>query len=477
MKFSRISALLLVMALLTGTAAVGCGTADKSSAQSSLTQMNMNAPEDKSAVSGKVSGRVLYWRAPMDPTYISSKPGKSPMGMALVPVYEGEERIGSTVRIDPVVQQNMGIRTMTVQRRDLSRAIRTLGRLDYDETRVAHVHLKFTGWIEVTHANMTGQSIARGETLMEIYSPQLVTAQQEYLDALRNLRAAGQSASPASRRRLEAIRTSTRTRLEYFDITGPQLDEIVRTGVVGKTIAISSPFTGIVVEKQALDGMEVRPGMRLYTIADLSSIWVLADVYEYEAPWVKEGQKATMTLSYQPGTEYRGSVQFVYPYVDEKTRTIKVRLSFPNPDMQLKPGMYADVVIQTSPVAGALAVPLEAVLFSGQRNLVIVSLGEGRFAPRDVTIGIESGDGYYEVRSGLAAGETVVTSGQFLLDSESRLQETIAKLLSIGQPGRDPAMQMGDDAGMDGPDDASGMEGREHGTPDGEEHQHPMESP
>ena len=474
MKISRISAALLVMALLTGTAGVGCGTADNSSAKSSLTQMNMNAPEDKNAEPSKVSSRVLYWRAPMDPTYISSKPGMSPMGMALVPVYEGEESFGSTVRIDPVVQQNMGVRTAPVQRRDLSRTIRTLGRLDYDETRVAHVHPKFTGWIEVTHANETGQSIARGETLMEIYSPQLVTAQQEYVDALTNLRTAGQSASPATRRRLEAIRTSSRTRLEYFDITGPQLDEIARTGVVGKTIAISSPFTGIVVEKQALDGMEVRPGMRLYTIADLSEIWVLADIYEYETPWIRVGQLATMTLSYQPGTEYHGSVQFIYPYLDEKTRTIKVRLSFPNPDLMLKPGMYADVVIQTSPVADALAVPLEAVLFSGQRNLVIVALGGGRFAPRDVTIGIESGDGYYEIRSGLAAGETVVTSGQFLLDSESRLQETIAKLLSVGQPESHPVMEMGADSGMDMDDEAADRHERERVVPAGEEY--PMDS-
>lgn len=389
------------------------------------------------AVQEKGERKILYWRAPMDPTYISPRPGKSPMGMDLVPVYEGEEAFGATVRINPTVEQNMGVRTATVQRRDLTQTIRAVGRIDYDESRVAHVHTKFTGWIEKTYVNTTGQRVRKDEVLLDIYSPQLVSAQDEFLDAFKNVGKGSESAVPARRENVERMVSSARRRLEYFDVSGQQIDELIRTGVVRKTLAIESPFGGIVVEKHALDGMEVSPGMRLYTIADLSQIWVYADIYEYEVPWVREGQDATMTLSYDPGKTYRGKVQYVYPYLEEKTRAIRVRISFPNPRMELKPGMYANVEIQTRPMEDVVAVPLEAVLFSGERNLVFVSLGDGRYVPRDVVIGIESGDGYYEVKKGLAEGEVVVISGQFLLDSESKLQESISKLLQAGRKAHD----------------------------------------
>jgi Cu(I)/Ag(I) efflux system membrane fusion protein/cobalt-zinc-cadmium efflux system membrane fusion protein len=371
--------------------------------------------------------KILYYRAPMDPKYISPKPGKSPMGMDLIPVYEGEEAFGATVKINPVVEQNIGVRTVKVERRDISQKIRTIGRIDYDEARIAQVHTKITGWIENTYVNTTGQSVRKGEVLLDIYSPQLVTAQEEYLDALENL---GRAIGSGSRANLEGILASTKRRLEYFDISGSQIEELASTGIVKKTLGIESSFNGIVVEKHALDGIEVRSGMMLYIIADLSEIWVYADIYEYEVPWVQVGQEAIMTLSYNPGKKYKGQVQYIYPYLEEKTRTIKVRLSFSNPNLELKPGMYANVDIQTSHLKDALAVPMEAVLFSGERNLVIMALGEGRFAPRDVTIGLESGDGYYEIREGVSEGETVVTSAQFLFDSESNLQESIAKMLA-----------------------------------------------
>jgi len=376
--------------------------------------------------------KILYYRAPMDPTYISPKPGKSPMGMDLIPVYEGEEAFGATVRINPVVEQNIGVRMAKVKRKNLTREIRTIGRIDYDESRVSHIHTKFTGWIDKTYVNTTGQFVRKGEILLDIYSPELVSAQEEYLDALANLR---QARGPLAKSNLENILFSTKKRLEYFDISEAQIEEMAKTGKVNKTMGIESPFTGIVVEKHALDGMEVKPGMSLYVIADLSEIWVYADIYEFESPWVKEGQPAIMTLSYEPGKKYYGKVQYVYPYLEEKTRTIKVRLSFPNPKMELKPGMYANVVIHTSPIENAVVVPLEAVLFSGERNLVFVALGGGRFAPRDVVIGLESGDGYYQILEGLKEGETVVTSAQFLLDSESKLQESISKMLASRKGG------------------------------------------
>ncbi len=386
--------------------------------------------------------KILYWRAPMDPTYISPQPGKSPMGMDLVPVYEGEEAFGATVRINPVVQQNMGVRLAPVTRRDLFQKIRAIGRIDYDEARVAHLHTKFSGWIEKTLVNTTGQRVEKAQSMLEIYSPQLVSAQEEYLDAYTSLGGLGAGASAVVRANQERILASARRRLEYFDITTEKIERLETSGEVTKTIILKSPFEGIVTKKHALDGMEVKSGMSLYTIADLSEIWVYADIYEYEVPWVAVGQKAVMTLSYDPGKTYVGEVQYIYPYLEEKTRTIKVRLVFDNPNLDLKPGMYANVDIATSPVKNVIAVPMEAVLFSGERNLVIVSMGEGHFAPRDVIIGVEGGNGYYEIIDGLSVGEEVVTSGQFLIDSESRLQESIAKMLQVKSGAAAPAMDM-----------------------------------
>ncbi|MCH7859913.1 MAG: efflux RND transporter periplasmic adaptor subunit [Candidatus Marinimicrobia bacterium] len=399
-----------------------------------IVQMSSAAPAPSSDQGER---KILYWRAPMDPTYISPAPGKSPMGMDLVPVYEGEEAFGATVRINPVVEQNMGVRTAPVERRDLQQSIRALGRIDYAETNIMHIHTKYRGWIEHPYVHTTGQRVKKGDALLDIYSPELVTTQNEYLDAYTRVQNLGVNSSSTLRARSETILKSARRRLENFDISEDQIQRLAATGVVTKTLTLISPFDGVVIQQMALHGMEVTTEMTLYTIADLSVIWVYADIYEYEAPWVHEGQRAIMTLSYIPGRAYTGQIQYVYPYLDEKTRTIRVRLEFANPDRDLKPGMYANVKIETSPLEGVIAVPQEAVLFSGERNLVFISLGAGRFAPRDVTIGIESGDGFYEVKEGLSEGEIVVTSGQFLLDSESKLQESIAKLLQIRNPGQE----------------------------------------
>lgn len=397
-----------------------------------LTPLN-GGSETSQAESGSSSTpgekKILYYRAPMDPSYISPKPGKSPMGMDLVPVYAGEETFGATVKINPVVEQNMGVRIASVQRHDLYREIRTVGRVDYDESLLSHIHTKFTGWIEKAYVSTTGEKIRKGEKLVEIYSPQLVTAQQEYLDAYNSLKHMGQSNDPSIRSNAAAILQSSRIRLEYFDISDGQIQALEQTGQVKKTVTIQSPFEGYVVEKHVVDGMEVKPGMQMYTIADLSQIWVYADIYEYELPWLAEGQKAEMSLSYLPGETFKGIVNYVYPYLDSKSRTIKARLKFSNPKMTLKPGMYANIKIESSPVKNVIAVPLEAVLFSGERSLVFVALGGGRFAPRPVVVGMESGNGFYEIKSGLDQGDQVVLSGQFLLDSESRLQEGISKLL------------------------------------------------
>ncbi len=399
-----------------------------------LTPINGSADTtstDKSSVDSK---EILYYRAPMDPTYISPKPGKSPMGMDLIPVYAGEEAFGATVKINPTTVQNIGVRTAYAVQRDLHQNIRTIGRIDYDEAKTTHVHTKFTGWVEKTYVNTTGQKVKKGDTLLEIYSPQLVTAQEEYVDIYLRLLEAKKENRTSAIENLKSTLSSTRKRLENFDISRDQIDRLEKDQTIRKTLKIRSPFSGIVEKKHVQDGMAVKPGMNLYSISNISSVWVYADIYEYEVPWIQVGLNAKMMLSYIPGKEFIGKVEYVYPYLDSKTRTLKVRLSFPNEDNMLKPGMYANVNISTVPVRDAIAVPTESVMFSGTRNLVFIALGEGRFVPRDVVVGIESGDGFYEIKEGLEAGETVVTSAQFLLDSESKLQESIAKMLA-SRPG------------------------------------------
>ncbi|NOZ75053.1 MAG: efflux RND transporter periplasmic adaptor subunit [FCB group bacterium] len=377
--------------------------------------------------------KILYWQAPMDPSYISPKPGKSPMGMDLIPVYEGEEAFGSTVKINPVTEQNMGVRKATVERRDLTLAIRTVARVETDESLVSHINTKISGWVEKTYVSTTGERVRKGQKLIEIYSPQLVTAQDEYLDAYHNVQSLPENGDLQFKQNMKNILHSTRTRLEYFDISQDQIRELEETGMAKKTLIIRSPYDGFVITKHVLDGMEVKPGMTLYTLADLSILWIQAEIYESELPWVAEDQKATVTLPYFPGESFEGVVDYIYPVLETKSRTIKVRLVVPNPELKLKPGMYANVTIHANPVKNVVAVPQEAVLFSGERTLVFVALGGGRFAPRDVSVGIQSGDHYYEIKDGLKAGEKIVLSGQFLLDSESRLQEGIAKMLANRQ--------------------------------------------
>lgn len=400
-----------------------------------LTPLNTPASANNTgAIKTGGEKEVLYYRAPMDPTYISPKPGKSPMGMDLVPVYAGEEAFGSTVKINPATVQNIGVRTVTVIKKDLYQNIRTVGRVDYDETKVGFVQTKFSGWIEKSYVDKTGQKVRKGDTLLEIYSPQLVTAQEEYLETFLRLKQAENESRDAAIENLKSTLISTRKRLKNFDISNAQIERLENEQIINKTLKIYSPYSGIVDKKHVQDGMEVKPGMKLYSISDVNNVWVYADVYEYETPWIQEGRDATMTLSYIPGKKFKGQVDYIYPYLDSKTRTLKVRLTFQNSDNILKPGMYANVNISSVRFNDAIAVPTEAVMFSGERNLVFIALGEGRFAPRDVEIGIESADGFYEIKEGLQAGELVVTSSQFLLDSESKLQESISKMLSSRNP-------------------------------------------
>jgi multidrug efflux pump subunit AcrA (membrane-fusion protein) len=398
-----------------------------------------SAPSREAAGGGPCPGGAepLYWKAPMDPTYVRNEPGKSPMGMDLVPVCPGEgAESGGGIRIDPALVQNMGVRTAPVTRRDLSRKVRAVGRVDYDERLVDHVHTKIQGWVEKLYVEYEGEMVERGQPMLEIYSPQLVSTQEELLQAARYRETTARSPFEDVVEGGEALFRASKRRLELWDIPEKDIQRLLETGKVRKNLTLYAPGPGVVIDLMVREGMEVDPNMRLYTIADLSHVWIYADVYEYELPWIAVGQRGVAELSYLPGKDFEGEVTYVYPFLDPKTRTARVRLEFPNPDLVLKPDMFANVSIETETHEDVIAVPEEAIIRSGQRSLAIVVAGDGRFAPREVTLGIDAGDGWVEVQKGLTEGERVVTSGQFLIDSESRLEEAVQKMLSA-QPSAD----------------------------------------
>lgn len=399
------------------------------------------APPVASAGAGPCPGGAepLYWKAPMDPSYVRNEPGKSPMGMDLVPVCPDEEGNsgGPGIHIESAVLQNMGVRSVVVERRALARKVRAVGRVDYDERLVTHIHTKIQGWIEDLHVQYEGETVKRGQPLLEIYSPELVSTQEELLQAARYRDVTSKSSFPDVVEGGEALFGATKRRLELWDIPERDIRQLLDTEKVRRTLTLYAPNGGVVIDLTAREGMEVGPNMRLYTIADLSRVWIYADIYEYELPWIAVGQRGTVELSYLAGSQLEGKVTYVYPFLDPKTRTARVRLELANPGVVLKPEMFANVTIETDVREDVLAVPDEAMIRSGRRNLVIQALGEGRFVPRVVTTGFESGDGWVEIQSGLEPGDRIVTSGQFLIDSESRLKEAVQKLLE-SDPGTPP---------------------------------------
>jgi Cu(I)/Ag(I) efflux system membrane fusion protein/cobalt-zinc-cadmium efflux system membrane fusion protein len=402
-------------------------------------------------VDPRTGKKIKYWAAPMDPTFIRNEPGKSPMGMDLVPVYEeesGEKEPSSTIRIDPVTRQNMGVRLGRVEKKTLSKTIRTFGTVTYDETGLYSVNTKFSGWIETLYVDFLGERVETGQPLFDIYSPDLLTAQQEYLIAVQQQKALKRGSVRGRDRLLDA----SRTRLAYWDLTDAQIAQLETAGEIQKTITIFSPASGVVVKKSALKGHYVKAGEHQYEIADLSTVWVDVDIYEYELPWIRRGMPAEMELSYIPGKRYAGEVLFIYPFLDPKTRTARLRLSFSNPENAFKPGMYADIYLQSTLPEKRLVVPQEAVIDSGLKKRVFVSRGKGKFEPREVTLGVEGNDYTFEVIDGLSEGDEIVLSGQFMFDSESRLKEAIAKMLESRNPGTgDDADELDtDDLDMDG---------------------------
>lgn len=379
--------------------------------------------------------KIKYWRAPMDPTYISDKPGKSPMGMDLIPVYEGEEEKlpPGAIRIDPVFVQNMGVQSEEVKRTDIPFTVRTVGTLTYNDSQIAWITTKYEGWIEKVHVNYVGEPVKKGQELFEIYSPKLVTTQKEYLQALDYSRRMKESQYPDIAQRAQALLASSRERLKYWDITDEQLAGLEAGGKLRRTMAVVSPVDGLVVQKmnQALEGMYVKPGMNLYQIVDLSTIWVEVEIFENQIPWLKLGSRAVIELPYEPGKKLVGRVRYVYPFFNEKTRTMKVSIELPNPGHRLRADMYVNVTFDVPSAKNVVAVPDEAVIHSGTRTVVVVDRGHGTFQAKEVTLGVNGG-GLWEVKEGLSEGDRIVVSAQFLIDSESNLQEAIRKMTSGG---------------------------------------------
>ena len=349
----------------------------------------------------------------MHPQVIQNKPGNCPIcGMPLEPV---RKQGGG---IDPVTIQNMNLRTATVTRGPLRRVVRTVGVIDYNEAGLAEVTTKFKGWVEKLYVDTTGQQVHRGEPLFEIYAPELYSAQREYLLALEVTHSPGGA----------TLKASARTKLKFFDISEEQIAELERTREPRKTLQVVSPQDGFVTDKLVVEGQMVDAGMKLYRLADLGLVWVQAQVYEQDLDYVKLGQEASVTLSYLPDREFRGRVTYIYPNVDEKTRTARVRMEFHNPGYFLKPGMFATVQVLSELAPSVLLVPDMAILRSGEKNTVFVAREGGKFEPRTVTLGPQAENDTYQVLSGLSEGDRIVTSGQFLLDSESQLREAIQKM-------------------------------------------------
>src|ERR1017187_1428044 len=367
--------------------------------------------------------KVKHYKSTMNPGEVSSGPAKDSMGMDMVPVYEDEAAAAesSAITIDPVTTQNMNLRTGVVTRGPLRRVVRTVGVVDFDETALAEVSTKFRGWVEKLYVDATGKQMHRGEPLFEIYSPELYLAQTEYLLTLDS--PTNQSGVAAKLRQ-----TAATTKLRYWDISEDQIAELERTRTPKKTLRINAPRDGIVVEKMVVEGQMVEAGMKLYRLADLGTVWVQSQIYEQDLPIVRLGQEATVSLPYLPDRKFRGRVTYIYPTVDEKTRTAKVRMEFHNPGYFLKPGMFTTVELEAEMSPAALLVPDSAVLRSGQNNTVFVALEGGKFEPRTVALGLRAEGNLYQVLSGLSEGERVVTSGQFMLDSESQLREAIQKM-------------------------------------------------
>ena len=383
----------------------------------------------------RVEREVLFYRNPMNPEITSPIPAKDSMGMDYVPVYANRQLTvepAGTVRIDPVVVQNMGVRTSTVERKSFARTVRALGRIDVNEERILRFHPKVEGWVEEIFIDKSGEMVAEDDILLGIYSPKLVATQEEYILALAGQEALTEFTIPEVRRGAEQLVESSKTRLEFFDVPDHQIHELEESKKVKKSLHIHSPAAGTVINVGVRRGQYVTPETELYQITDLSDVWVYAEVYDYELPWIKVGDEVEMALASLPGEIFAGVLSYIYPYAEAKTRTTKVRIVFDNVNFKLRPEMLADVKIHADLLHDVLVIPAEAVVRSSDETQVFVDRGEGKYEPRTVRLGVSSGN-QVVVLSGLEPSEKVVTSAQFLIDSESKLNEAISKMLTVGE--------------------------------------------
>jgi Cu(I)/Ag(I) efflux system membrane fusion protein len=385
-----------------------------------------SAPPTPPAASAaqKPPGKIRYYRNPMGLPDTSPVPKKDSMGMEYIPVYEGDEPDDGSVKINLAKVQKLGVRSAPAEMRQLTRAIRAVGTVQVDERRLYAVNTKFEGWIETLHVNTTGQAVRRGDPLMEVYAPELVAVQEEYILALRSqhlVAGAGLNIRASARQ----LANAALQRLRTWDIPEDQIKELQRKVTASRTLTLRAPADGIVMEKMVVEGQRFMPGEQLYRIADLSTVWLIADVFEQDLAGVHEGEAATLRVAAYPGTDFTGTVAFIYPTVAKDTRTAKIRIIVPNPDGRLKTDMFANVELAAPVTAGpVIAVPESALLDSGTRQAVLIDQGEGRFEPREVKVGAKA-DGFYEIMHGVAAGENVVVGANFLINAESNIKAAL----------------------------------------------------
>lgn len=444
----KASATLLAVVVVAAVGAAGYWLGSRNQPMSS--DMTQAGAPTTAAAAGKQAqpGKVLYYRNPMGLADTSPTPKKDPMGMDYVPVYEGEEGASSTpgaarqIRISTEKVQKLGVRTEAASMRALGQSVRASGRVEPDERRIFAIAPKFEGYVERLHVNVTGQPVSKGQPLFEVYSPELVSAQREYAIAAQGasaLKDAGAEALDA----IKQLAESSLTRLRNWDMAPEQISALVKTGEIRRTITFRSPVSGIVTEKKALQGMRFMPGDSLYQVTDLSSVWVMADVFEQDLGLVKPGAKANVRINAYPNQAFKGVVTYIYPTLRAETRTVPVRIELANPGQLLKPAMFAQVELQVGSSKPVLTVPDSAVIDSGTRRLVLVQLQEGRFEPREVRLGSRS-DSYVEVLDGVRAGERVVVAANFLIDAESNLRAAVG---GMGGPADHGGVAEADTAG------------------------------
>ncbi len=382
--------------------------------------------------------------------------GQAPQGqsMDMGGMDTGAMSTDGSIRLDANELATFGITFGTAEVRPLSRIIRTVGMVEFDERRMSYVSPKFGGWVEKLHVDFTGQAVREGQPLLEVYSPELVAAQEELLLAVRMAESVGRSEVPNVAAGAEALLESARRRLAYWDISDAQVRRLIETGEVRKTLTMHAPVSGIVMEKGVFEGQAVRSGQNLYMIADLSGVWVNAEVFEADAALVREGMPAEVSIAALPGQSLGGRIEYVYPTVEDRTRSMRARITIPNPRSELKPGMYATVTFRPE-LGEVLTVPGSAVLYSGERAIAFVDMGGGSIMPHELSLGIR-GAGYVEVLEGVEPGQRVVTSAQFLLDSESNLAEVMkAMMIEMGMSDMKMDMDMEGDSPMNTAGDSS----------------------